>query len=93
MNIWQSKKNCSLQKHILESAFREREALFFWGKAAPSMEGLPQARRSGTKWSGDQALAGPGTRLAKQFAPKRIIKKNQKKADKIVCQKKKIIKK
>ena len=57
------------------------------------MEGLPQARRSGTKWSGDQALAGPGTRLAKQFAPKRIIKKNQKKADKIVCQKKKIIKK
>ena len=66
---------------------------FFWGKAAPSMEGLPQARRSGTKWSGDQALAGPGTRLAKQFAPKRIIKINQKKADKIVCQKKKIIKK
>ena len=58
-----------------------------------AMELLPQARRSGTKRSGDQALAGPGTRLAKQFAPKRIIKKNQKKADKIVCQKKKIIKK
>ncbi len=68
--------------------------LFIWGDFFSGlMEGLPQARRSGTKWSGDQALAGPGTRLAKQFAPKRIIKKNQKKADKIVCQKKKIIKK